>query len=52
MGAWLVWGASSQGAKCQAGHCSTNAVGYNPNATLDELLEHVYTTAEIFPHVQ
>ena len=40
-GAWLVWGASSQGRKCQAAHCSTNAVGY-ANMTLNELLEGVY----------
>ena len=38
-GAWLVWGASSQGGVCQAKHCSTNAVGHNASLTLRQMLE-------------
>ena len=41
-GAWVVWGASSQGKPCEAAHCFTNAVGYAANLTLRELLEGVF----------
>jgi len=47
-GAWLVWGASTQGGKPTppAKHGCTNAVGFAANLTLAELLESFFESSE------
>lgn len=48
-GAWLVWGASTQGKKPKppAKHGCTNAIGYAPNMTLAQLLESFFPYPEV-----